>query len=165
MEPRALAQEPRSSHRAMVVSNNGRAIFGERKAFGCVWYACVCVLPSCMCTPTPHVCVSHVADDPFRPKRHPLAPVMINILQKVLEADPEELSGILEGARTSRVTRSSDGASDGTLLAEEWDQVKSTCVAVIGLREALEEALQTAIEVDRPLRTQTLNQNNVVVHV
>ena len=89
--------------------------------------------------------------DPFRPLRHPLEPVAINVLQRALframetggDDDRHCLERTLDAIRESRSAPEGETLSgdDERLTFEEWSTVEAWARGVVASKDVLEAAL------------------------
>ena len=82
--------------------------------------------------------------DPFRPPRHPLEPICINILQRALYGK-DDLDTLLLSTKRLRVGPLEAHAEEGEFLdAKEWEIVERQVRDVVASRSNLEAALVAA---------------------
>jgi len=94
--------------------------------------------------------------DPFRPPRHPLDPIIINILQRALfgkdnSEATERATKVLAAAKAQRVRSAAEaratGSDEGDWLDEdEWSVVEARVGEVVSAQHSLEALLLAATD-------------------
>jgi len=94
-------------------------------------------------TPTTIARAQQSNADPFRPSKHPLDPMVINVLQRSLFRSSSTIEDVIAEAK---LKRASDADTDDKMSSEEWDIVEARVRGVTENRAELEVVLQKATD-------------------